>query len=91
MDDRKRDSRSVALHAIQKSAESMGYSAIKDKQKEVLLNVLSGNDVFAVLPTGYGKSMCYACLPKAWDCLLQTEGCIVIVVTPLLAIIKDQV
>ena len=77
--------------AISKSINAMGYSTLREKQKEVLLNILSGNDVFAVLPTGYGKSLCYSCLPKAWDCLLQTEGCIVIVVTPLLAIIKDQV
>ena len=35
----------------------------KDKQKEVILNFVSGRDVFAALPTGYGKSLCYGCLP----------------------------
>ncbi len=43
--------------AIRKSIESMGYSTLKEKQKEVIVNILRGNDVFAVLPTGYGKSL----------------------------------
>ena len=61
---------------------------------EVVLSFLTGNDVFAVLPTGYGKSMCYACLPFLFDnhlALQQGELSIVIVVCPLTAIIEDQV
>ena len=73
------------------SAASVGYSTLKDRQKEVLVNFLFGNDVFAVLPTGYGKSLCYICLPKAMDVLHSTVGSIVVVVTPLIAIINDQV
>ena len=44
---------------------------------------MSGRDVFAVLPTRYGKSMCIACLPKAYDKLRDTTGSIAVVVTPL--------
>ena len=55
------------------------------------MNFLAGNDVFAVLPTGYGKSLCYTCLPKAFDLMWNAEGLIVVVITPLTAIIKDQV
>ena len=48
---------------------------------------LSGSDVFAVLPTGFGKSHCYACLPFAFELLGETEEKpIVVVVTPLTAI-----
>ncbi len=51
-----------------------------------------GNDVFGVLPTGYGKSLCYGCLPFVFDSLLQLEKhSIIIVVTPLTAIMDDQV
>ena len=49
---------------------------------------LSGSDVFAVLPTGFGKRFCYACLPFAFELLGETEEKpIVVVVTPLTAII----
>jgi superfamily II DNA helicase RecQ len=52
---------------------------------------LSGRDVFAALPTGYGKSLCYGCLPLARDKLLGTQGSVVLVVSPLIALMKDQV
>ena len=45
--------------------------------------------IFAVLPTGYGKNLCYTCLPVAFDLMIETE--IVVVITPLTAIMKDQV
>ena len=47
--------------------------------------------VFGVLPTGYGKSLCFTLLPFVFDKLLGTNNSIVIVITPLTAIIKDQV
>ena len=55
---------------------------------------VKGRDVFAVLPTGYGKSLCFGCLTLVFDQLLGKEGedkSIVVVVTPLTAIMKDQV
>ena len=44
--------------------------------------------VFAVLPTGFGRSLCYACLPDALHC---STGSLVVVISPLTAIVKDQV
>ena len=55
-------------------------------------SVVKGEDVFGVLPTGYGKSLCYACLPWVFDNLYSIEKpSIVIVVSPLTAIMIDQV
>ena len=55
------------------------------------MSFLEGNDVFAVLPTGYRKSLCYTCLPVAFDLMNENEGSIVVVFTPLTAIMKDKV
>ena len=40
--------------AIERACAELGYTTINDKQKEVILNFVSGSDVFAALPTGYG-------------------------------------
>ena len=37
------------------------YDSLKELQLKVITSFLAGNDVFAVLPMGYGKSLCYAC------------------------------
>ena len=51
-----------------------------------------GQDVFVSLPTGSGKSLCYSCLPWTFDLLKKhSSQSIIIVVTPLIALMKDQV
>lgn len=79
--------------SVCRAAEELGYPSMKPEQLEVVLQFVKGRDVFAVLPTGFGKSLCYACLPSTFDRVLQKERgySIVVVVTPLLAIMKDQV
>ena len=80
------------LSAVSRAARSLGYCELREKQAEVSSKFVSGHDVFAVLPTGYGKSLCYACLPGAFDLLFnKTEPSIVVVVSPLVAIMNDQV
>ena len=74
---------------VNKAALEMGYSSIRDKQKEAILGFLSGRDVFVSLPTGSGKSLCYSILPKVFDRVRKTSGSIVIVVSPLVSL-KDQ-
>ncbi len=64
--------------------KTFGYKKFRSHQKEIISNLLDGRDVFASLPTGGGKSICYQ-LPA-----LHMKG-ITIVLSPLVALMKDQV
>jgi Werner syndrome ATP-dependent helicase len=61
----------------------LGITQLKDKQIEVIDNVMANRDVCCVLPTGYGKSLCYQ-LPA-----LQKQKP-VIIISPLLSLMEDQ-
>ena len=64
---------------------------LKSLQLKVILPFFAGKDVFAILPTGYGKSLCYAILQLLFDHLYGLQGdsaSIVTVVTPLTAIME---
>ena len=41
----------------------LGYVRLKEEQKDAILSFVSGKDVFVSLPTKFGKSLCYQCLP----------------------------
>ena len=73
------------------AAQRLEYSALKAKHIDVVMGIVSRRDVFAILPTGYGKSLCYSCLPDTYNMLLpDLKPAIVVVVTPLTATLKDQ-
>ncbi|MDH3231383.1 MAG: DEAD/DEAH box helicase, partial [Alphaproteobacteria bacterium] len=70
-----------ALHVL---SQSFGFAAFRPGQDRVIEALLAGRDVLAVMPTGAGKSLCYQ-IPA-----LMRDGT-AIVVSPLVALMKDQV
>lgn len=57
--------------------------SLKDKQKELISNYLNGNDVVGLLPTGYGKSLCYLLPPLITDKIM-------FIISPLISLMEDQ-
>ncbi|TMQ18200.1 MAG: ATP-dependent DNA helicase RecQ [Deltaproteobacteria bacterium] len=64
-----------------------GHRSLRPGQADVIRDVLSGRPVVAVMPTGAGKSLCYQ-LPAV---VLAERGHVTLVVSPLIALMKDQV
>lgn len=76
------ESHSIDLHQL--LSENFGYEEFRPGQQEVIEHLLAGNSAAAVFPTGGGKSLCYQ-LPA-----LVLPG-LTLVVSPLVALMKDQI
>ena len=73
------DTDTIILQATQR----LGYPSLRENQYKAVFSFLNGNDVFVILPTGSGKSLCFAVLRFAFDALHGRVGSIVIVISPL--------
>src|SRR3984893_19332712 len=72
------------LAAQQALCSTFGFAAFRPGQSAIIETVLGGADVLAIMPTGSGKSLCYQ-LPA----LLRDD--LTVVVSPLIALMRDQV
>lgn len=72
------------IHLEEALHRHFNYDSFRQGQKEIISDVLRGEDVLGVLPTGSGKSICYQLPAKLLD------G-ITIVVSPLISLMIDQV
>ena len=84
-----------AFDMIHEAAASLGYSSLKREQLQAIQAFMSGQDVFVSLPTGFGKSLCFGILPRLYDLkkfgTIEKKESIVIVVSPLKALMEDHV
>ncbi len=74
----------VSAQALQTLNQRFGHEAFRPGQDRIIEAVLQGENALVVMPTGSGKSLCYQ-LPA-----LMRDGC-TIVISPLIALMKDQV
>ena len=73
-------------------ASKFKLSSLNTHQKRAISEVSKrGKDVFVNLPTGYGKPLIYRALPTVFDALRSSSGHIVVVVSPLISLVDDQV
>ena len=79
----------IVESAIYRVINKLAFSSVKYQQMMVINEFIRNRDVFVVLPTGFGKTLCFTCLPTVFDELYSDR--VLLVVTPLIAIMKAHV
>ena len=66
--------------------------ALRKKQETCLVNLARGKDVFAILPTGFGKRLTFQLFPRLLNSKAATESemCSMVVVSPLVSVMRDK-
>jgi ATP-dependent DNA helicase RecQ len=72
---------------LARALERFGHASLRPGQAEVIADIFAGKPTISVMPTGAGKSLCYQ-LPAV---VLGERGGVTLVVSPLIALMKDQV
>lgn len=91
------DFKAIFETSLQSILPRFGLTELKDEQQKALFYLLSGKDVFVNLPTGFGKSLIYQLSPLVAEELSRRHqkgkirSGIVLVISPLVSLIKDQV
>ena len=67
------------------------YFHLKEEQKLAIKEICDGKDVLAILPTRFGKTLIYSLIPICMDHLKNEDAHIVLVISPLIALMEDQV
>ncbi|MEJ7601517.1 MAG: ATP-dependent DNA helicase RecQ [Kofleriaceae bacterium] len=82
-----RDAGDAAPDVLVRALARFGHTTLRPGQADVIADLFAGRPVIAVMPTGAGKSLCYQ-LPAV---VLGEQGGVTLVVSPLIALMKDQV
>lgn len=86
---RKRESTMEVQEALVCALQRVCFEKLRKELDRVVRAFVGGRDVFAALPTGYGKSLCFALLPYLFDALREKTGLIVIWILPLTSLMMD--
>ena len=80
-------------HSISCALKKIGCPSVTLKYEQMMCikYIYEKKDVFLWLPTGFGKSLCYKVLPLVFDDKLGKNTSVVIVVSPLISLMLDQV
>ena len=65
--------------------------ALRKEQQICLVNLARGKDVFAILPTGFGKSLIFQLFPRLAKAAIKSQMSLIVVVSPLVSVMRDQV
>ena len=83
--------------AVMGAFVELGYDKPTTEQRDAVFEFVKGRDVFVSLPTGAGKSLCFAVLPLAFNNLRrhmqnsEEHDCIAVIVSPLISLMRNQV